>query len=104
MRTVANSLRVASTDLAIRSPASSMYSLRMSSSPPVATTVPTRSPHTIRSMLRSSSMLKTWIGSLLSMHSDSAVESITCSCCSIASRWVISGMNSASGSLRGSAV
>ena len=31
------------------------------------------------------------------MQSDSAVESITASRCSIASRWVISGMNSASG-------
>ena len=68
------------------------------------TTVPTRSPHTIRSMLRSSSMLKTWIGSSLSMQSDSAVESITASRCSIASWWLISGMNSASGSARGSAV
>src|SRR5207253_2863518 len=43
----------------------------------VVTTVPTRSPHTIRSMLSSSSMLNTWIGSELSMQSESAVESMT---------------------------
>ena len=38
------------------------------------------------------------------MQSDSAVESITARRCSIASWWVISAMNSASGSVRGSAV
>ena len=39
--------------------------------------VPTRSPDTIRSMLRSSSMLKTLIGRSFSMHSVSAVRSMT---------------------------
>src|SRR3954470_339114 len=69
----------------------------------VETTVPTRSPHTIRSMLRSSSMLNTWIGRLLSMQSDRAVESMTARRCSMASRCVSSGMKRASGLTRGSA-
>src|SRR5204862_6700752 len=69
----------------------------------VATTVPTRSPHTIRSMLRSSSMLNTWIGRLLSMQRESAVESITASRCSMAWRCVSSAMKRAAGSTRGSA-
>ena len=67
-------------------------------SPGVLTTVPTRSPHTIRSMFPSSSMLKTWIGSELSMQSESAVESITASRCSIASTCVISSRKRACGS------
>src|SRR5918994_2302115 len=67
------------------------------------TRVPTRSPATILSMLRSSAMLKTYIGRSLSMHSDSAVESITRSPRSIASRWLISGRKLAAGSWEGSA-
>ena len=70
----------------------------------VLTSVPTRSPDTILSMLRSSAMLKTTIGRLLSMHRANAVESITCRPRVSASLWVISGMNSASGSIAGSAV
>src|SRR3954452_11408471 len=63
----------------------------------VETTVPTRSPDTIRKMLASSSMLKTWIGRWLSMQSDNAVESITARPRCSASKCVISGMNFASG-------
>src|SRR3954453_3387802 len=70
----------------------------------VVTSVPTRSPEIIRLMLASSAMLKTWMGSLLSMHSASALESITRRSRCSASRAVISGMNSADGSLLGSAV
>ena len=70
----------------------------------VATRVPTRSPDTIRSMLRSSSMLKTWIGRPFSMHSVRAVRSMIRRRRSSASMWVISAMNSAAGSSRGSAV
>src|SRR5215217_1469973 len=59
----------------------------------VVTRVPTRSPETIRSIFASSPMLKTRIGTWLSMHSDSAVESITFNPRWSASRAVISGMN-----------
>ena len=48
-------------------------------------------------------MLKTWIGRALSMHSDSAVESITRRPCSMASMCVSSGRNFASGTTAGSA-
>src|SRR5215211_2681709 len=48
-----------------------------SSRPFDETIVPTRSPETTRSMLCSSARLKTQIGRSLSMHSDSAVESMT---------------------------
>ena len=91
MRTEPNLFRVASTDLSMCSRAS----LRSSSIIPVFTRVPTRSPETIRSMFASSFMLKTLIGRWLSMHSDSAVESITFRPRWSASRAVISGMNSA---------
>ena len=47
------------------------------------TVVPTASPITTRRMLPGVFRLKTTIGSLLSMHSEIAVASITCSrCCS----------------------
>ena len=68
------------------------------------TSVPTRSPDTIRSMFCSSSMLKTWIGSRFSMQSVSAVASMTRSPRCSASMCVISGISIASGSERGSAV
>ena len=57
VRTVENSVRVASTDFCMRSPASTQQFVNQFAH--VDTTVPTRSPHTIRSMLRSSSTLKT---------------------------------------------
>ena len=53
--------------------------------------VPTRSPAATRLMLPFASS-KTWIGSRLSMHRESAVVSITFSPRSIASRCVSSGM------------
>ncbi len=49
-------------------------------------------------------ILKTWIGSPLSMQSDSAVVSIASSSSWIASRCVSRGMNVALGSFSGSAV
>src|SRR5829696_2359605 len=64
--------------------------------------VPIRSPRTTRPMLRSSSRPKTWIGRLLSMQSESAVESITLSPRSSASRCVSSGRKVASGFSSGS--
>src|SRR5690242_15646009 len=64
--------------------------------------VPTRSPRTTRSMFDSSSRLKTYSGTRLSMHSDSAVVSMTFRPRSIASRWVSSGIRRASGFSRGS--
>ena len=81
----------------MRSPASASSSSVISLM--CATSVPTRSPDTIRSMLRSSSMLKTWIGRPFSMHSVSAVASMTRRPRWSASMWVISAMNSASGSV-----
>ena len=54
-------------------------------------------------MLRSSPMLKTKIGRSLSMHSVSAVVSITLRPRSIASMWLMRGISRASGSSRGSA-
>src|SRR6185312_12212292 len=64
--------------------------------------VPSRSPRAIRAMLCSSSRLNTYSGSALSMHSDRAVVSITFSPRSIASMWVICGINRAFGLVRGS--
>src|SRR5262249_52849643 len=69
----------------------------------VVTSVPTRSPETIRLMFESSAMLKTWMLRWFSMQSVSAVRSITLRLRSSASRAVISGMKTASGSVRGSA-
>ena len=110
MRTVASSCLHDSTDFAIRSLGVGEQLvgdlgqlLRPLLRPRVRTIVPTRSPRTILSMLRSSAMLKTWIGRPLSMHSESAVESITRRPFSIASMCVISGRNLASGLLDGSA-
>src|SRR5689334_5084961 len=74
---------------------------QLSSSAGVEMSVPTCSPATTRRMLPSASA-NTWIGRLLSMHSESAVVSITFSPRSIAWRWVSSGRNSAPGSSRGS--
>ena len=65
----------------------------MSRPPPgsrAAMIVPIRSPRTTRSMFDSSSRLKTYSGTRLSMHRDSAVVSITFRPRSIASRWVSS--------------
>ena len=58
VRTVENSPRVASTDFVIV-PSASSRSPSISAVAHVVTSVPTRSPHTIRSIFRSSSMLKT---------------------------------------------
>ena len=55
-------------------------------------TVPTRSPATTRAMLPSASS-NTWIVSLLSMQSESAVVSITFNPRSIACKWVSSGIS-----------
>ena len=68
----------------------------------VLTTVPTRSPASTRSIF-SPVILNTMIGTRLSMHSDSAVVSMTLRPRSIACRWVISGMKRASGTFSGSA-
>src|SRR5581483_5271068 len=67
----------------------------------VSMTVPTCSPATTRAMLPSASS-NTWIVSLLSIQSESAVVSITFRPRSIASRWVSRGMKRADGSTLGS--
>src|SRR5205807_2675558 len=64
--------------------------------------VPSRSPRTMRAMLCSSSRLNTYSGSPLSMHSESAVVSITLSPRSIASMCVSDGIRRAFGLVRGS--
>src|SRR4029079_19249346 len=64
--------------------------------------VPIRSPRTTRSMFDSSSRLKTYSGTRLSMQRDRAVVSMTLRPRSIASRWVSSGIRRASGFSRGS--
>src|SRR6185437_3637111 len=69
---------------------------------PAAMIVPIRSPRTTRSMFDSSSRLKTYSGTRLSMQRDSAVVSMTFRPRSIASRWVSSGIRRASGFWRGS--
>ena len=55
-------------------------------------------------MFPGSSMLKTWIGRRFSMHSVSAVASITASRRWIASMWVMRGMKLGVGIDRGSAL
>src|SRR5919202_1495954 len=105
VRTEPNSVFVAWTDFCMRSLASARSSFVISDmGDQVETSVPTRSPDTIRSMLRSSSMLKTYSGMPLSMHRVSAVRSMTRRRRSSASMCVIESISCASGSSRGSAV